>query len=234
MKKLALLIVTAFLFTNAYSQCDNAYFPFEEGVSYEMTSYTKNDKEDGKVRSTIKDGAIDGNSITISNQTYDKKGELLSEGDFVVICDNGTIKIDMEQYMPDELLEQYENMDVTIEGDFVEIPNDLSAGQMLPDGSGVITIKMAQGAMNMNMTMNMKFTDRKVEKKETITTSAGSFEAYKVTETTITSMKMMGMNQETTNTSSKWYTKGVGIVKTETYDKKGELMYYSLLTDFSK
>ncbi|WP_164891017.1 TapB family protein [Botryobacter ruber] len=37
-----------------------------------------------------------------------------------------------------------------------------------------------------------------------------------------------------TKKTSSWYAKGPGMVKTETYDARGKLSSYTLLTDYSK
>ncbi len=84
----------------------------------------------------------------------------------------------------------------------------------------------------MKMNMDMALTERIVETKETLTTKAGSFDCYKVSQNTAVTMDMMGMKRTTETSSASWFAKGVGMVRTENYDKKGNLMGYSLLTAF--
>lgn len=232
MKPLMLIPALLIGLLAARAQCHNAYFPMSDGVKFEQTSYNAKDKEEGKTVSIV--SSSNDEKVIVKNEIYDKKGELITSGDYEVICEGEQIKIDIEQFIPDELLSNYQNMEVIIEGDFLEFPNDLNVGQNLPDGNGKIEIKMGDGAVNMVTTITLTFTNRKVELQESLTTPAGTFETYKISQTTISEMEIMGISRETSVTSSNWIAKGVGTVKSENYDKKGKLIGYSLLTSFSK
>lgn len=231
MKSILLFLTFVLCNTFSFAQCEKTYFPFEDGVSFELTNYKSNGKETGKVKSTIRDTDQE-NRIIVQNEIYDKKGKLISDGEYEVICDNGTVKIDMKRFIPEDLMKGHENMEMVIEGDFMEIPASLEVGQELPDGSGTITMSMSGGGMDMKTTMDLTFTDMKVEKEETITTPAGTFETFKITQTTNVDMNMVGMKKTTTTTSANWLAKGVGTVKTENYDKKGKVDSYTELTSF--
>ena len=210
-----------------FAQCDNSFFPFKEGTTFEQTSYNKKDKVQGKTVSTIT--SIEGNESTVENKIYDDKGKLLTDASYKIICDDNMIKFDFESFVPEETFSQYGgDAEVTIEGDFISLPNDLSVGQSLSDATGKVTVDMSA----MKMKMDMAFTERNVELKETLTTTAGSFDCYKVSQNTAVTMDMMGMKRTTETSSASWFAKGVGMVRTENYDKKGNLIGYSLLTAF--
>ena len=228
MKKLFTLILVACTLT-AFAQCNDSFFPFNEGVSFEQTAYDKKGKEQGKSMSEIV--TVDGTSAVVKNVFFDKKGKEVADGEYTIICEGNTIKMDFNKFIPDGMLDQYGDAEVTVEGDFITIPNNLQEGQSLPDGTGTVTIKMTSAAA-MNITMDMTITDRKVEKVETLNTPAGSFDTYKISQKTIVKMNMMGMNKTTENSSAAWYAKGVGMVRNENYDKKGDLMGYTELTSF--
>lgn len=232
MKYLLALLISAYVASPLLAQCENAYFPFQEGVQFEMTNYKSNGKQIGKIANKVL--SAEGSKAVVSSKMYDKKGELISDGSYEVICEDGLIKMDMKQFIPNQILESYQEMEVTIEGDFLTIPNQLKVGQSLPDGSGKVIVNMGSSAMSMASTTEMKFTARNVEKKETITTPAGTFETYKITQTTISTVSMMGMNREMTYTSASWVAEGVGSVRSESYDKKGAINSYSTLTAFEK
>lgn len=70
--------------------------------------------------------------------------------------------------------------------------------------------------------------DRKITGKETLRTPVGDFDCF-ILEETVTSKAMM--HKEVTKTVS-WYAYGIGLVKQETYDKKGELQSATLLDSF--
>ena len=122
--------------------------------------------------------------------------------------------------------QSFANMEVSIEGEDLTIPKKLTEGQELPDAS--TNIKAGTGGINIvNMTVNI--TDRRVLGKESVTTPAGTFDCYKVTQTT--DVKMM-LGKEFS--SIEYYAEGIGVVRSETYDKKGNLDGYMELTSFEK
>ena len=79
------------------------------------------------------------------------------------------------------------------------------------------------------MTMKFDIKNRKVEKKDSITTPAGTFECYKITY----NMDMKTMFKRSIKVTQ-WLASGIGLVKTETYNQKGELEGYSELTKLEK
>ena len=64
-----------------------------------------------------------------------------------------------------------------------------------------------------------------MESAENITVEAGSFDTYKVTSNV--SANAMGM--KTSSKSAEWIAKGVGMVKSETYEKNGDISSYTEL-----
>ena len=69
------------------------------------------------------------------------------------------------------------------------------------------------------MKISAEVTNRKVEAIENVTVKAGTFKAYKFTSDVNSST--MGINVKAKNID--WYVKGIGAVKTESYDKNGKL-----------
>jgi len=80
----------------------------------------------------------------------------------------------------------------------------------------------------MDMATHIK--NREVIGKETITTPAGIFDCY-VISYNIDLNTNMGMSQS--NSAKQWIAEGVGMVKQEDYNKKGEITSSSLLTSFN-
>jgi hypothetical protein len=116
-------------------------------------------------------------------------------------------------------------MEMEISGTDIELPNDLSVGQDLADANVAITMKMT----GMNMSIKVDQLNRKVEKKENITTPAGTFDCYVLTQDNIS--ETMGVKQ--TLESKLWLAEGVGMVKQETYKKNGDLANQMQLTKFN-
>src|SRR5690606_14664268 len=155
-----------------------------------------------------------------------QKGNTFSS-DYDITCDGNVVRIDFKSLMNEQMLSQMGEMEMDITGTDMELPNNLSVGQELPDSNVNVKMKMS-GVMNMNM--DVETINRKVEKQESVTTPAGTFDCYVIYSETRT--KMMMSNQ--TMPSRVWLAEGVGMVKQESYNKNGKLVASSVLTRFSK
>lgn len=201
------------------AQC-NQFFQIEEGMSWEMTNYDKKGKQEGRqiTRVMAMDETSDGWDATLQFTAFDKKDKEQLQQEMEITCDDGTMKMDMSRFFPAEM-PMNENMNMEITTENLVWPSDLDVGQTLPDA----TLLMDMGMMKITVSV----VDRKVESKESITTPAGTFECYKISYTT--KMKFMG---EREYRGVDYIAKKVGVVKTESFDKKGELASYSELTKF--
>ena len=115
-------------------------------------------------------------------------------------------------------------MEYTISGENITIPNTLEVDQELPDGH--VTMSVEVGAMEINMTITLE--DRKIEKKEQITTAAGSFDCY-----VITYINTIELNLGITQTFlvKQWVSKGVGLVQQETKKPNGKFVSKTILAE---
>lgn len=216
--------IILFLSTSIYAQntCSK-YYLLKKGVKYEMTTYDKKDKVTGAVKYEVKN--VTSNSAVLANEVFDKKGESVLSSEFNIICNDDGISIDFKSLVSGQMLEQYKamNMEIEMSGTNIDIPNNLSPGQTLPDAEVLLTMSMA----SVNMKMTVKTINRKVVNNETITTPAGSFDCVVITSDT---QLKMGANR--TISSKQWLAEGIGVVKSEDYDKKGKIMSKSVLTKF--
>ena len=228
---------TKLLFTLAFLTCittsiaqDNCskFYPMNEGVSMEYTNYNKKGKVEGvssyKVVKAINNGNV--NNATMAIDLKDNKGKDAYSTTYNLTCTGNMVTLDYESLLPSEMMEQYGDMDIEISGNDIEIPNDLSVGQKLNDAN--VAMKISMSGINMNMTVDM--TNRNVEKKESISTPAGTYDCYVLYSENRS--KMMMANQ--VYPSRVWLAEGVGMVKQETYKKNGDLMSSTLLTAHSK
>lgn len=224
---LFLVAVFAAHTSQAQSSC-SAYYPFVEGANFQYTNYDKKGKEEGKLNYTVTnvESSGDNASATMMMEMVDKKGNSYTS-DYDIACNGNVIKIDFKSLMNDQMMSQMGDVEMDISGTDVELPNSLSVGQELPDANMQLKMKMG-GAINMNT--NVETINRKVEKQESVTTPAGTFDCYVIYSETKT--KMMMTNQ--TFPSRTWLAEGVGMVKQESYNKKGKLMGSMLLTQFNK
>lgn len=233
MKNLRYLFLSLLVSTTVFGQeCDDHFYRMEEGSTFHLTSYDKKDRVSGKQENVVMkvDKGGEGLTATIHTKMFDKKDKLLTEGEFDVICEGSSVKIDMDQMLSSmEQLKSMEGMDTEIETDYIMLPADLEVGQDLPDSKATIKMKMGSGSANM-MSNDIIIKDRKVEAKEEITTPAGTYECYKITYNTDMNMKVMGMNRTSSFSGAEWFARNIGMVKSESYDKNGELQSYMLLT----
>ena len=105
--------------------------------------------------------------------------------------------------------------EVEVKGNNMEIPLNPLPGQTLPDAN--IEMAMIMGFVNMKMSADI--TNRKVEAIEDISVSGGSFKCYKFSG----DINTVAMGIKVQAKSIEWYAKNVGMVKSESYDKKGNL-----------
>ncbi len=203
------------------------YYPLNEGTKFQITVYDKKDKPSGVIDYDVVNVRNSGGDKigTINSKMTDSKGKQIADTSFEVSCNGEVVSIDFKSLINPQIFEQFGKMDYEISGTNMEWPNNLSVGQTLPDA--ILEMKINMGGINMNMTV--KITDRKVIGKETITTPAGSFNCFILTNTTETKM---GVSQQTT--SKQWITEKMGAVKSVSYDKNGKVTGSSLLTKFEE
>lgn len=228
MKKTVLILIFSFLsIGNTMAQDCSKFYPFEEGTTVQITSYDRK----GKVAATV-DNKVLGVSESQGTQTAtieavvkDDKGKLIATTNYTINCTGNLVSIDFKSLMNPQIFEQFGEMDYEVTGTDLQIPNDISVGQELPDANMDMAINM--GGINMNMNVTMK--DRKVIGQEDVTTPAGTFNCFIISYNL--DMKM-GMNQK--GSAKQWIAEGVGLVKQEDYNKSGNVTSSSLLTSFSK
>lgn len=208
--------------------CESKYFILKEGVRLEYAMYSAKDKLEGTQWQEITSVAStpDGVRAEMRVGMKDAKGKDTFESNYGYLCQGNTLKIDFNSLMAGPMQEQFPDAEAEITGVDVEWPNDLSVGMELPDAS--MQMKMNMGGINMNI--EMEITGRKVEKTETVTTPAGTFDCFVIYSETRSKM-IMG---ERTFPSRVWVAEGVGMVKSESYNKNDKLTSSMVLTAFSK
>jgi len=227
MKAFIISILTLLLTISLVAQNNcSKYYAFNEGTTFQITNYDKKGKTVGIIDYSVTSvRTIEGEEIaTITSVVKDKKGEMVLESSYDITCKDDGISIDFKSLVNPQMLTQYGEFDVDITGTNLDLPNNLSVGQELPDASMEMTVSMG---IILNITVYI--TNRKVLATENITTPAGTFDCFVLTST---SELKMGIKQK--GTSKEWIAEGVGIVKQESYNKKGKLIGYSLLTAYNE
>ena len=217
------LAIIAIGFTSKSQNCKQ-FFPTEVGKKIEVTEYDKKSKEISKTVREVTDYQTTDTKATVSFKDvyYNLPADtVVSTREYTIKCENGIFYADPMVYTKNESTAQYEGFETKVETENVTIPANVKPGDVLPDGKVVATI-ITPG---MPITITVNLTNRKVESNETITTPAGTFDCLKITYDV--SLKMLFTFR---GKATQWYTDGVGLVKTENYNKKGKLIGFSQVT----
>ena len=180
-----------------------------------MTTYDKKAKESGKLTYTITNVNKTGNTTTanFASEMKDEKGKNISKGAGKYKCSGGILLIDAKVAMPQEQMGAYKDMDIKADEVFIEYPASFSDGQSLKDADFKMDI-VNKGAIFSTVTLEQS--NRKVEGKESVTSSAGTWECWKITydgRFRATIGGPTGIGIPVNFKSTEWFAPGFGIVK---------------------
>lgn len=199
-------------------QTCNGLFAFQQGAVLEYAHLDSKGKLLNKSQHEVKslsatpDGGV---AAEVRQVLSNEKGKTISDNVYHVKCLNNTLTMDLSDLVPPQSKEAFANMEVSITGDELSLPDNLKEGQSLPDAS--TEIKGGTGGVTL-FTLSMAITDRKVGKQEKIKTPAGEFDCIKLTY----SMQLKMMVAKSFSVTE-WRAPGIGVVRQENYDKKGNL-----------
>jgi hypothetical protein len=203
------------------------FFPTKEGTVLVYKSFDKKDKETNTVKYTITHLTLSGDDMDITYliESLDPKEKLVFKDEITIHKKGDKLYFDMSNFINKAAFQQNGEIpaEIQVTGNNMEVPSNPKPGDVLPDANVEMAMKL--GFVNMKMSANV--TNRKVEAIEDITVKAGTFKGYKFTSEV--NSTVMGMKVNSKNTD--WYAKGVGIVKTESYDKNGKLQSYQELIE---
>jgi hypothetical protein len=191
------------------SESEYAFFGMKKGLVQVFVQKDAKGKITSQTRTTITE--ITGNktafAVAYESETLDKNGKSADNPlilHYRIVVAKGVMFLDMKG-----MFGSMEGLDgISVSGAAMKIPSNLAVGQKLDDANASVRIGFIK--------MNVEMTEGKVLSYEDVTTEAGTFKCYKVTQTT----KAMGVTGTTVN----YYAKGVGAVKTESFDKNGKLI----------
>jgi len=224
MKNILFIPVLIFTFFQGFCQSTcSEFYPFTEGTTSQITTYNKKGKVAAITDFTVVSSTA--TSASMSSKLSDKRGELISESTYDILCSGNGISIDFKSMISPQITQQFNDMETEVSGTNLALPNNLEINQELPDADVHLEVNMAGIPMKMDFGM----TDRKVIGKESVTTPAGTFECY-----VIAYAIDLKMGMRKTGSAKQWIAKGVGMVKQEDYNKKGKVTSSSLLTAFQE
>jgi len=208
MKKIlfaAMLIVTSF----AFGQNCKSFYYLQNNKTIEMTFFNKKNEPDGKQVFTVSDVKTAAGTTTghISSELFDKKGKSIAKGESMIKCNGGVFMVDLKMNLP----QQSQSATGKLENAYIEYPASMIVGDVLKDG----TMDLETDKDGMKQSTKIEITNRKVEGKESITTTAGTWECFKITYKSKITTKVMSIGIPIKMDVIEWYAPGFGVVKTE-------------------
>ena len=196
----------------AVSQDCKNYYYLQNNKTIEITISNKKGDPSGKQVFTVSNYQSSGTgaSATINSEMFDKKGKSITKSVSTVKCAGGVMMMDMKMSMP-QGGQDYGNTDAKAENVYLEYPATMNVGGNLKDGH----MEIETDSKGMKQSITLDVTNRKVEGKESVTTPAGTWECYKITNTTKMKIKTMGIGIPMNMDVTEWFAPGFGIVKTE-------------------
>lgn len=161
-------------------------------------------------------------SVVFRSVYSDKKGEALFENEVEVDCKDGILYFSSSEYLDPSAMSAYESMEVEVDATHMEIPLNATTGTRLKDGS--VSAVVRNKGMKI-VAISLKVFNRRVEAIETIETPAGSFKCIRSSYDALSEIGFAKVDMS----GIEWHNPGVGTIRTETYNKKGKLLSYTVL-----
>jgi hypothetical protein len=168
-------------------------------------------------------------TTSLKSGCYDKKNGLVRLQDLTFRCRRDTSFTDGLAELPTDALRAFRNRKLGYTPLPLAWPNQPTAGSTLP--SGGVSVQVSSSMVNI-ATVSVHLRNRRVVSGPTpLTTPAGTFSCYKVEasrESATVPRPDMAMRSSVKQVD--FYTPGVGIIRTEVYNKKGKLEQVRELT----
>lgn len=223
----ALFFIALSLTTSRAQDCLG--FTLKPGTSFELSTFNAKDKPTGKIQYQVNDVHKEGGTtvMDIEAQFQDEKGNQRSPYSVHYTCTGDELIADLSG-MAQSMQSNMKNMEMKMKTNKLAYPGKLSVGQKLSDGQMEADLSSDGTTM---MTMNMTMTNRQVEGQQSVTTPAGTFDTYKVTSDMNFENRAMGIPIRSSMRVVSYRTNNqIFDIKSETYNKNGKLMGYTVLS----
>jgi|GEM_PF-3118090 len=216
-----------FSMNNSFAQdgCNDEAFFLTKGSKWVYNDYKKNKLRwvSTNVLDTVKffeDSTVFQTKV-LTSYPKSAEGTVPIESNEIYVCKGNSILVKNEYTRIDTLANGFvSGGTTTITSPYLEIPNYLRVGQKL---NGL-------DYSYYNNMIRVRISEREVECYEAIKTEAGTFKCYLITYNAHLFAYGIPINRFV----KEWFSKEVGFVKTEYYNKKGKLKNSKVLVEFSK
>jgi len=227
-KIISFVIFGILLFTSISFDVVNceSYYPTKKGFKASSTEYDDKNNIISKTTIEVVEVNNSGNKTiaVINSETTDLKKNKTTSSSYDIECDNFNTEINSIKSIEANLKKSTQMSSSTATGNNPVFPNNLSVGQTLPDSNIHMSIKG-----EISLESYVKLFERKVVGMESVTVDAGTFQCAVITYKEDTKILF-----DKVKSHKVWMAKGIGIVKAETYNKKGKLESTSKLTSLKK
>ena len=223
MKKILVLMLVVNASILYGQDCSNYYY-LQRNKTVELSMYDKGGDVTGKMVYSIGDVTNSNNFTTanVQSEVFDKKGRTIVKSTSTMKCNGGVMMINMKVMMPIPQSDDAIHSSAKSDEFFIEYPANMGIGDVLKDAS--LSLDINNNGMQQSISI-FNF-DRKVMDKEKVTTPAGTWDCYKITYKTKTTIKMMGVGIPVNADATEWYAPGFGVVKT--FSKYGTTLITSI------
>lgn len=217
-----LILLSTHAFNLSAQNCRKAYY-FTKGKKITFLKYDKNGKAAGKEIGTVIDVSEEGGRLNSKYNVikYEANGKIKEDGSADVVCDHGSLKIGFQ--IP--ALEGQKSSDASF-----DYPAGMKPGQTL-ESKMEMNIKGKTNGKKMDV--SFKVENRKVIGDEQVKTPIGSFSAIKIQYDMDIKFKVIGIAIPMKLKIYEWYSPGVGLIKSESYNKDGNLEETSVLSSIN-
>jgi len=210
------LVIVSGVFSN------DVFFPTNVGMTQLVANLNSHGRVEGYSLMTVKDVRISGNDMTVlyTIQVLDRNrrpADKIGEREYSIKITGGVVEFELKNTM--DAFFAAKGMNYSITGNQLLIPSNIAAGSRINDSWMKMTVKVPVIG---DVIADVAMTDIVCAGIETVTVPAGTFEAYKITQTT-TTITTGWITPRIINRGATWYTKGIGMVKSVNYDEKGKL-----------
>ena len=221
--KPAALIFLLFISLHSLAQDCRQFLLLQKGKTVEMSIYNKKGDLAARKVYQVSDVSTSGAVTTGSlvTEMFDKKGRSIAKANSTMQCNGGAMMIDMKMLIPQQQSEQF-NTAAKAESMYLEYPASMAAGDALKDGNMTMDINTS----GLPSTATILITDRKVEGKESVTTTAGTWDCYRISFKGKMKIKMGPIPINSNLDGTEWFAPGFGVVKSDS--KNGSTVITSI------
>ncbi|MDR2038602.1 MAG: hypothetical protein LBQ60_11830 [Bacteroidales bacterium] len=168
--------------------------------------------------------------VTVRLVTTDNKGTAIDLGRIFGRCEGGNFYLNMTNKGSFPEIAKLFTSNTELVGNFIDYPNTFGTapyvGDFATDG-GEFTI---WSKVDKKASVRVRIYNRFLDEKERISTPAGKFDASKIKFT----FEVTEGKKKTTYKGVEWYALNAGVVRSETYDSKNNLISYSEMTNINR